>query len=255
MLNFLGRRHAKRLPCGIAGARAYAIGDVHGRLDLLTELLRKIEHDNASRDPAKTYLVILGDLVDRGPDSRGVVDLFVTAPPPWARVVHIKGNHEQYFADVLGGAWNLIPQWLANGGQKCIESYGLSRAWSLNATPEAIADALRKAVPPSHLKLLEEMADSLRFGDYLFVHAGIRPGIPLDSQTPADLRLIREGFLDDLTDHGVVVVHGHTIVDSPEEHPNRIALDTGAYRTGRLTALRIEGAERAFIQAIGKEPA
>ena len=119
----------------------------------------------------------------------------------------------------------------------------------LNSTPTAIMERLREEVPQSHVRFLDEMHDSFRFGDYLFVHAGIRPGVALDRQTSKDLRWIREGFLDDQTDHGVVVVHGHTIVERPEQHPNRIAIDTGAYRYGTLTALGIEGRERWFIEA------
>jgi serine/threonine protein phosphatase 1 len=234
---------------GPDGARAYAVGDVHGCVDLLRDLLDKIERDNAVRRPATTYLVLLGDLVDRGPDSRGVIDLFVNTPPQWARLVYIKGNHDDYFAEVLAGASNLVPAWLAYGGQECLESYGLSRGWTLNASPEAIEERLRREVPSAHQLFLQEMTDTFSFGDYLFVHAGIRPGVPLEKQTARDLRLIREGFLDDRTDHGVVVVHGHTIVAEPEVYPNRIALDTGAYRTGCLTALGLEGTERWFIQA------
>ena len=247
--SLFGRESSKRPPGGPAQSRAYAVGDVHGRLDLLTDLLGQIERDNASRPPAKTYLVMLGDLIDRGPDSRGVVDLFVNDPPPWARAIHLRGNHEDYLLDVLAGNSDLVPKWLAYGGQECAESYGLSRGWTLNATPRDIARRLGEAVPASHKVFFEEMSDTFRFGDYLFAHAGIRPGGPLEEQDTRDLRLIREGFLDDLTDHGMIVVHGHTIVAGPEQHPNRIALDTGAYRTGCLTALGLEGPERWFIQA------
>lgn len=249
MRNLFRRKSSEAPPSAPPGTRAYAIGDVHGRLDLLLDLLEQVERDNAARGSAKTYLVMLGDLVDRGPNSRGVLEFFAEHSPQWARVIHIKGNHEEYMADVLAGASDLVPQWLAYGGQECVESYGLSRAWTLNATPEVIAEQLSRSVPPSHRALLDNMVDTLRLGDYLFVHAGIRPGVPLDEQSQRDLRLIRDGFLDDRTDHGMVVVHGHTIVEHPEVHSNRIALDTGAYKTGCLTALRIEGAERAFMQA------
>ena len=247
--SFLARRSAQRGPSGPPGSRAYAIGDVHGRLDLLRDLLREIERDNAARPPAKTYLVMLGDLVDRGPDSRGVIELFVEHPPEWARVVHIKGNHEEYFLDVLEGGAGVVTKWLAYGGQECAESYGVTHGWMLNATPEGIAERLAAEVPASHRTFMRGMADTFRFGDYVFVHAGIRPGVPLEEQSPRDLRLIRDGFLDDRTDHGMMVVHGHTIVAEPEEHPNRIALDTGAYRSGCLTALGLEGRERWFLQA------
>ncbi len=245
----LGIQSSKKGASGPPNSRAYAIGDVHGCLDLLDDLLERIEEDNARRGPAKTYLVLLGDLVDRGPDSRGVIDRLLRNAPSFARTIILKGNHEEFFLNVLGGDDDVIPHWLVYGGYECAESYGVSRGWTLNATPHEIGDRLRASVPPEHRRFLEEMADSFRFGDYFFVHAGIRPGVPLAEQTSKDLRWIREGFLDDRSDHGLVVVHGHTIVADPEQHPNRIALDTGAYKTGVLTAIGLEGRERWFIAA------
>ena len=249
MLRRLLGRASEKGPSGPPHSRAYAIGDVHGRLDLLEDLLARIERDHSSRRPAKTYLVFLGDFVDRGPDSRGVIDLLLSLPPGFARPVFIKGNHEEFFLRVLDGEEDTVVDWLTYGGYQCCESYGVSQGWTLNATAREIVDRLRASVPKSHRDFLEHMADSFQFGDYLFVHAGIRPGVPLHSQSSKDLRWIREGFLEDRTDHGVVVVHGHTIVDTPEEHPNRIALDTGAYRSGVLTAVGLEGRERWFISA------
>lgn len=249
MINRLLGKKKRNLPTGPAGSRAYAIGDIHGRLDLLEDLLAMIEADNRRRGPAKSWLVFLGDLVDRGPDSRGVVERLSAAAPSFARNVFIQGNHEEFFRSVLDGDDARIQHWLTYGGTECCESYGLSNGWMLNATPTQIMDRLIAQVPLHHVSFLSEMADSFRFGDYLFVHAGIRPGIEIHRQQSKDLRWIREGFIDDLTDHGVVVVHGHTIVPQPEEHPNRIAIDTGAYRYGRLTALGLEGTERWFIQA------
>jgi serine/threonine protein phosphatase 1 len=249
-----GRKSRKSKPHGAAGSRAYAIGDVHGRADLLRDLLQRIEADDARRPPAKTWLVMLGDLVDRGPDSRGVIETFVSSPPSFARTVQIKGNHEEFFLNILEGDERSVLDWLTYGGYECAESYGVSKGWTLNATPAGIVERLAAEVPQSHKDFLSSMADSFRFGDYLFVHAGIRPGVPFEQQTGKDLRWIREGFLDDLSDHGVVVVHGHTIVDSVEQRSNRIALDTGAYRSGVLTAIGIEDDERWFIEARGEVP-
>ena len=234
---------------GPAGCRAYAIGDVHGRLDLLKELLARIERDDAARPAAKTYVVLLGDLIDRGPDSAGVIDHFLNQPPAFGRPIYLKGNHEEFLLSVLDGEDEMVGSWLTYGGYECAESYGVSKGWTLNVSSHEVAGRLRAAVPDAHRRFLAEMADSFQFGDYLFVHAGIRPGVPLDQQNGKDLRWIREGFLDNRNDHGVMVVHGHTIVDRPEQHPNRIALDTGAYRSGVLTALGIEGRERWFIEA------
>ena len=245
----LARNSSRRGFRGPPGSRAYAVGDVHGRLDLLRALLERIEADNARRGPAKTYLVFLGDLVDRGPDSRGVIEHLVANPPAFARNIVIKGNHEEFFLGVLEGDTSLVQHWLAYGGTECAQSYGLTSGWLLNASPHGVVERLQADVPEAHVRFLSSMADSFRFGDYLFVHAGIRPGVAIDRQQSRDLRWIREGFLDDRTDHGVMVVHGHTIVEAPEEHANRIAVDTGAYRSGTLTALAIEEGERWFLDA------
>ncbi|HEX8654729.1 MAG TPA: metallophosphoesterase [Allosphingosinicella sp.] len=253
----LNRARADRGPSGPPASRAYAIGDVHGRLDLLEELLERIEADNGRRGPAKTYLVMLGDLIDRGPDSAGVVERFVSNPPGWARPIYLQGNHEEFLLDVLTGREETVGHWLTYGGYQCAASYGVSQGSTLNSTPAEIVARLKAAVPESHVEFLRNMADSFRFGDYLFVHAGIRPGVPLAEQSRRDLRWIREGFLDSADDHGVIVVHGHTIVDKAEQLPNRIALDTGAYRSGILTAIGIEGRERWFLEAregAGAEP-
>ena len=232
-----------------SGCRAYAIGDVHGRLDLLKRLLAQIERDDRARVPATTYLVLLGDLIDRGPESKGVIDHFLRSPPGFATPVFLKGNHEEFLLSVLEGEDQMVGSWLTYGGYECAESYGVSRGWTLNVAPTEVAERLRQAVPAAHQAFLADMADSFQFGDYLFVHAGICPGIPLERQSSKDLRWIREGFLDNRSDHGVMVVHGHTIVEKPEQHPNRIALDTGAYRSGVLTALGLEGRERWFLEA------
>ena len=241
-------KRADAWPTGPAGKRAYAIGDVHGRLDLLIDILGQIEKDHLSRPPAQAFLVMLGDLVDRGPHSKGVIDHLIDNPPTFARTVYLKGNHEEFFLGALSGNLSMLSNWLVYGGAECAESYGVSEGWILNAAPSDIAHRIASAVPQPHKDFLDGMADTFRFGDYLFVHAGIRPGVELDSQTGKDLRWIREGFLDDRTDHGVMVVHGHTIVEKVEEHPNRIAIDTGAYRSGLLTALAIEGRERWLIE-------
>ncbi|HEX8669500.1 MAG TPA: metallophosphoesterase family protein [Allosphingosinicella sp.] len=246
---------SRRAFCGPEGSRAYAIGDIHGRADLLDVLLARIEADNARRGPAKTYLIFLGDMVDRGPDSRGVIERLLNRPPTFARNIFLKGNHEEFFLGVLQGDDSIVQHWLAYGGTECCESYGLSSGWMLNASPTGIMERLIAQVPAEHVRFVHALADSFRFGDYLFVHAGIRPGVDLDKQASKDLRWIREGFLDDRRDHGVIVVHGHTIVDRPEEHPNRIAVDTGAYRSGVLTAIGLEGTDRWFIEARAEEAA
>lgn len=255
LTRLFSKKKQKWMPAGPEGRRVYAIGDIHGRLDLLEELLANIEADNQARGSAKTYLVFLGDLVDRGPDSRGVIDRLVNKPPAFARNIFLKGNHEEFFLGVIKGDDAIVQHWLTYGGTECAESYGVTNGWMLNTTSTAIMERLIAEVPRAHVEFLSNMADSFKFGDYLFVHAGIRPGVPFESQSSKDLRWIREGFLEDRSHHGVMVVHGHTIVERPEEHPNRIALDTGAYRTGTLTALGIEGTDRWFLEARASTPA
>ncbi|OHT20855.1 metallophosphoesterase family protein [Edaphosphingomonas haloaromaticamans] len=249
------RQEDRPAPRGAADARCYAIGDVHGCLDQLAELLGLIARDNALRGPAaKAYLVMLGDLIDRGPDSRGVVDLVRSVPLTGMTVVSLLGNHEELFLRILDGESGLMPRWLQYGGLECALSYGVGREALLAAAgdDEAMAALLRASVPEEHIAFLKSCGDGFRFGDYLFVHAGIRPGVAIDAQDVADLRWIREQFLDSDADHGVVVVHGHTISDEPDEQANRIGIDTGAYATGRLTAIAIEGEDRWYLSAEGE---
>jgi serine/threonine protein phosphatase 1 len=234
---------------GAAGHRAYAIGDVHGRLDLLDGLLQQIDADHrAHGGEAKPLLVFLGDLIDRGPHSSQVVERVRSGPLPVFRTVTLLGNHEEVLLRLLDGEEGLLQQWSRFGGLACLASYGAD-ASALLAMPEPAAlQLIRHAIPAEHQAFLRELGDSLRFGDYLFVHAGIRPGVPLDRQSPIDLRWIRQPFLGDRRDHGMMVVHGHTISDAIDEQSNRIGIDTGAFHHGVLTALAIEGEQRWFLQ-------
>lgn len=235
-------------PTGPDGYRAYAIGDVHGRLDLLEILLAKIEADIASRPRSENFIIFLGDLIDRGPDSAAVLERLRTYGFGDATTVFLSGNHEEVMLRILAGQrGGLLADWLKFGGAECLTSYGLDPT-ALATEDEATAlKAIRAAVPKAHAEFLASFADTFRFGDYLFVHAGIRPGLGIADQSQTDLRWIREPFLEDEKDHGFIVVHGHTISSKVEERPNRIGLDTGAYRTGVLTALAVEGAERKFL--------
>lgn len=236
---------------GPVGARAYAIGDVHGRLDLLRELLDAIADDSRQRPCEREYIVFLGDLIDRGPESRGVIELLLRARADLPGPVFLKGNHEEMALRVLGEDSHQIWEWLSYGGYECAQSYGVEVGRLAALAPREAAEMVRQAMPVTHLEFIDGFADSFRFGDYLFVHAGIRPGVPLESQSIHDLRWIREGFLDSSVDHSFVVVHGHTITDGPDERPNRIGIDTGAYATGVLTALCVEGNNRKYLTARG----
>lgn len=229
------------------GYRAYAVGDVHGRLDLLDQLLAEIERDVEHRPARRNLLVMLGDLIDRGPDSRGVVERMRTYRHDLLKPYFLAGNHEEVLLRLLNGERGILASWLKFGGAECLMSYGCDPAeFDLSSERSALA-AVRRAIPREHARFLAGFADTLSFGDYLFVHAGIRPGIDLSLQTQVDLRWIRSPFLDHEGDHGVVVVHGHSISPAVEERPNRIGIDTGAYRTGVLTALVLEGESRRIL--------
>ena len=245
MFDFAPQRHSR--PRGARGWRAYVVGDIHGRLDLLDELLGKI-HDELDRRPIrKALLVFVGDLIDRGPQSAQVVERLRTYARRGVQPVFLLGNHEEVLLRILAGDNSLIDSWLKFGGLQCLESYGADTKRLQSRSAEEILDVIQRAVPKRHFTFLEEFVDSCRFGDYLFVHAGIRPGVEIDQQRQADLRWIREPFLLDDTDHGFVVVHGHTIRLDVEVRPNRIGIDTGAYRTGVLTAVAIEGPQTWYL--------
>lgn len=237
-----------RKPVGARGYRAYVVGDVHGRLDLLEQLLAKIERERAGRPARKTLLVFLGDLIDRGPQSAEVVERLRTYASNDVRTVFLLGNHEEVLLRILDGDTWLIPSWLRFGGAQCLESYGVPAAKIDGKSHERALTIVRAAIPPEHVEFLKSFVDTCRFGDFLFVHAGIRPGVPIENQLQEDLRWIRDDFLLDRSDHGCVVVHGHTIRPQVEELANRIGIDTGAYSTGVLTALVIEGSEHWYLQ-------
>lgn len=223
------------------------MGDIHGRIDLLDQMLALIEADCASRSPKETYIVFLGDLIDRGPDSAAVVERLRTYAPEFAKPIFIAGNHEEVYLRILGGEIEILPDWLQFGGGECIQSYGLDPAALGRMEPGSALEKLKAAVPQAHIDFVESFCDTFRFGDYLFVHAGIRPGIDLVEQDPFDLRWIREPFLSGKEEHGLLVVHGHTIVAAVDERPNRIGIDTGAYRSGVLTVLAVEDGERRYL--------
>ena len=243
-------------PAGPTGHRAYVVGDVHGRLDLLDQLLAKIEAEIDERRPRECVLVFVGDLIDRGPSSAQVIERLRTYRRPGVRSMFLLGNHEEVLLRILGGEGALVAKWLRFGGKDCLRSYGADPSAFKRLSGGEAAEAVRAVIPVDHVAFLNSFADTFRFGDYLFVHAGIRPGIALDDQRQSDLRWIRELFLLDDSDHGFVVVHGHTIGPAVDERANRIGIDTGAYATGNLTALAIEEGERWYLDTrMPAEPA
>lgn len=236
------RLEEARLPPGL---RIYAIGDIHGRLDLLERLHALIDAD-AANAPERCVIVYLGDYIDRGPDSAAVIERLCRSRTNGFETVTLLGNHEALMLEFLdapyGGAL-----WLANGGDATLRSYKVPLPQSYDELL-LTQRALRKMLPRHHGQFLAGLPVEVRFGDYLFVHAGIKPGLPLDRQTREQMIWIRDVFLDSEADHGVVVVHGHTVVHEVEWRSNRIGIDTGAYTTGRLTALVLEGGEKRLLQ-------
>jgi serine/threonine protein phosphatase 1 len=238
------------VPCIPAGERVYAIGDIHGCLGLYEELLALIERDNREREPARTTIVQLGDLIDRGPDSAGVVARAM-APLSWANTVTLRGNHEAAMLASLEGNTKLLDVWLSNGGYSALKSWAIEPRRFHDLDAEAIIDMISAAIPTDHLAWLRGLPLSHQIGDFYFVHAGVRPDVPLAEQREVDCLWIRDEFLDSKKYHGAFVVHGHSVTDEVEERPNRLGIDTGAYITGRLTALCLEGEDRWRLQTDG----
>ncbi len=229
------------------GERVYAVGDIHGRLDLLDLLLERMEADDAARGPAKTSLIFLGDLADRGPDSRGVIERLMQLSKAGPEVVFIAGNHEELMIRVWQGDRGSAGTFNRAGGRATLLSYGVAAEdydrWDLGEMTEAAG----RAIPKAHIDFLNGFKDWHLTGDYLFVHAGIRPGYAIDEQDTTDLRWIRRDFTDSDEDHGMMVIHGHTITAEVDERANRIGIDTGAFASGVLTAIGLEGTDRWYL--------
>ena len=235
-----------------SGSRVYAVGDIHGRADLLDRLLEEMAGDLASWVPRRAVVVFLGDYVDRGPESRRVVERLASGPPSagplaTAQWVALRGNHEDYVLRFLSDC-SIGPGWFLNGGLETVRSYIGSIPPGLETDTRTLQRLLAEAMPPDHVRFLSRLPLSHTEGDYLFVHAGVRPGVPLARQDPQDMMWIRDEFLHSREAFGKVVVHGHSALPTPEMRPNRISVDTGAWRSGRLTALVLEGADRRFLR-------
>lgn len=242
-----------RLPAVPSGRRCYAIGDVHGRLDLLVPALDAIRADLAGEPVERAFVVFLGDLIDRGPSSRQVIEHLRGASWGALTPVFLAGNHEEAMLASYDGDLAMLRSWVGFGGADTAESYGVPPVLLLRDDWQGYWQALRAAVPAEHVAFVRGFYDQFALGDYLFVHAGVRPGVSLEEQSPRDLRWIRDEFLLCREPHGKIVVHGHTIADAPELLSNRIGIDTGAYRTGILTVLRLQGTEQR-VMAIGATP-
>ena len=240
-------RPAPKPPSVPAGTRFYAIGDIHGRLDLYEALIATIEEDDRNRPPADTTIVLLGDLVDRGPDSAGV--LARTRLWQQSRKVRVlAGNHEDMFLAAFEKP-EALRHFLKHGGRETVLSYGLSKKEFATLEIDTIFAMLPSLVPEADRAYIAGFETMIRAGDYVFVHAGIDPARPLGEQKRSDLLWIRERFLNHEGPLEKVVVHGHTIFEDVMDCGNRIGIDTGAFRSGVLTALALEGDQRRIIQA------
>lgn len=248
------RGRTSQLPSIPGGLRVYAVGDIHGRLDLLDALLLEIDADDALRPPAQTHLIFLGDLIDRGPQSAGVVDRVMQLSRSHPRVGLLMGNHEEVFLRALEGDARATKLLARIGGRATMMSYGIAQR-DYELLDYADLTALLKArVPEDHVDFLRSFEDHIAIGDYTFVHAGIRPGVPLEAQRASDLRWIRDEFLEHRGSHGTMIVHGHSITEDVDRQVNRIGIDTGAFATGRLTAIGLEGEESWFLSTGERDP-
>ena len=239
-----------RAPAQIpSGRRVYAVGDIHGRVDLLIRLMQDLREDTASGEyQGRPILIFLGDYIDRGFQSKEVIDFLLSDVVSPFETYFLKGNHEAAMLQFLSDP-TIGPRWAEYGGAETLVSYGIQpprTRTSIDEWKQASA-ALNAALPPQHLNFLSRLDLSVRVGDYLFVHAGVRPTVPLDMQSEQDLLWIREEFLGDRRELEAVIVHGHTPESKPYRDGRRIGLDTGAYLSGRLTAARFEHDQVDFI--------
>ena len=237
------RKKRPRIPDGI---RIYAVGDIHGRVDLLDEMLKRIDVDLSANPISVGIEVYLGDYIDRGPASREVVDRLVERNRTF-RTVFLKGNHETYLTSFAANP-PILADWRHFGGAETLISYGIAPPVNASVEVQArLAATFDQALPLSHRRFLNNLKLSFTCGDFFFVHAGVRPGVPLAKQREEDLLWIRQDFLLCEDEFSKIIVHGHTPVPEPDIRPNRINIDTGAYATGRLTCLKLEDDRIEFI--------
>ncbi len=226
--------------------RVYAIGDIHGRVDLLDQVLLRIDAHATAHPVSRPVEVFLGDYIDRGPASREVLDR-LSARTRTRETMCLKGNHETFIEAFIKDP-TILSDWGRYGGIETLLSYGLVPSVNMGPAEQIeLAATFSEVLPLGHRIFLGSLRPSFTCGDYFFVHAGVRPGIPLAKQREEDLLWIRDDFLLYEDDFGKVVVHGHTPVREPDVRPNRINIDTGAYATGQLTCLMLEGDKRQFI--------
>lgn len=234
-----------RPPSIAAGLRIYAVGDIHGRVDLLDQLLALIDADLARRPAQRSLFVFLGDYIDRGASSRETIDRLIDFAGR-KEAVFLKGNHESIAIKCLTDP-TLFEQWLRLGGAETLVSYGVNAGNRAKGKIVELQAAFHRALPQAHFRFYRDLQNSYECGDFFFVHAGIRPDVELSRQKEADLLWIRAEFLTSNRDFGKIIVHGHTPTGEVDVAPNRINIDTGAFATGRLTCLVLEGDSLSVI--------
>jgi len=232
------------------GTRVYCVGDIHGRDDLLRGVAERVEADLKSRSLDLAVTVFLGDYIDRGADSKRVLERLATDEWPTS-IITLAGNHEDFLLAFLDDA-AILDFWRGQGGLETLHSYGVDVGPAMAGRDfAAVQAAFTARLPKHHRDFLKALKVSAALGDYFFCHAGVRPGVALDRQNRDDLLNIRQPFLSSEAEHGKLIVHGHTPTVAPEIRPNRIGIDTAAYATGRLTCLVLEKDQQHFLPVIG----
>ena len=235
------------MPSTDSGDRIYAIGDIHGRYDLLQMLIARIGEHSASLPQARSlYVVLIGDVVDRGPQSAEVLAMLYGLQRQNSRVIVLLGNHEEAMLQALDGDPDALRRWLAVGGDATLASFGIAPLRGED-DPRDYMNSARRAIPRRLLAWLRQLPLSVQSGDYYFVHAGVRPGVALARQVREDMLWIRREFLRHERDFGAIIVHGHSITTNVDIRENRIGIDTGAYQSGILSAIYLEGEKRDII--------
>ena len=241
-------------PATAPGERIYAIGDVHGRADLLEPMFQEIARHEADLGPAQQlHIIFIGDVIDRGPDSKAVLEFLDEARHRMPELMFILGNHEEMLLRALAGDEGTIRGWMRVGGAETVESFGLAPfVEGDDAVPWV--SALRHAVPATWAEWIASWPLTARSGDYLFAHAGVRPGVSLKRQGRQHFLWGHEAFLDDTRDHGAVIVHGHTIIPEVDIRTNRIGIDTGAYSSNTLSAICLDGTSQSALTVSSERP-
>ncbi len=244
------KKHRPKVSYAPEGKRLYAIGDVHGCFEHLRGLLKLIKRDIAKHDKRENYIVFLGDLIDRGDQSSKVVKTVMKMCRKIENCYCLMGNHEEMFLKGYNGDLESLDSWLQYGGRETLISYGISQKSLANSEIDQIHLMMKKTIPANHMKFLAECLDCIDFGDYFLVHAGIDPSSPFHEQERKSFLWMREPFLSYAGPLEKVVIHGHTVVPKAERISNRIAVDTGAYKGGALSAVCLEEDQLRILEFV-----